>query len=340
MIIQIKDKLRDNEHEIRQLLKDLKCTKIHNDKDGLRFGRDVNSSGTGNFINIHTLGYVSFSNNKSGDILTLVSDIKDWKLGDTVLWLAKRYGITHYSQTRDIKLPFGGFFKKYRTVQEMDITPPLVYDESELDKFEQCVSLQWIKDGIGGLTQMEFGVGYHRDIYGNDRITLPIRNEVGELCGVLGRLNRDTIENWEAKYLSLIPVNRSKILFGLDKNYRKILDTKVMYVVEAEKSVMKGYELDRGCVAVGKHAISPRQVKLIKSMFCERIVIAFDEDVSFDECLKEAEKLKMLNPFHKTQIQIVNMDNPYVEKGSKQSLFDYPDKIVDKILEEYLVTVF
>lgn len=339
MIIQIKNKLIHNEDLIFNILEQIGCTKIHKVDDAFRFGRDSESSGTANIINIHTLAYKSFSHNKSGDILTLVCDIKGIKLGDSVKWLANILNIKHSTLKKDIELPFGGFFKKYSVVKEVDETPPLTYEESVLDAYEKCVSLAWIKEGIGAITQMQFGIGYSHDVYGQDRITIPIRNEEGKLCGIIGRLNKATVESYEPKYLSLIPVNRSKILFGMYENYEHIVSDRELIVVESEKSVMKGIELKerKNCVAVGKHSISPRQVKLIKSMFCNRVIIAFDEDVPLEECIVEAEKLKMQNPFHFTEIYVVNMKNPYVEEGSKVSLLDLEEDIIDKILKEYLI---
>lgn len=341
MIIQIKDKLIHNEDLIRNILERLECTKIHKVDEAFRFGRDFESSGTANVLNIHTLAYKSFSHNKSGDILTLVSDIRGMSLGDSVRWLANILNIKGYSKQQEIELPFGGFFKKYLSVKEVDDTPPLTYAESELEAYERCVSMLWIKDGIGALTQMKFGIGYSHDMYGHDRITIPIRDELGQLCGVIGRLNKDNVDSNEAKYLSLIPVNRSKVLFGFYENYNDIVEAREMLIVESEKSVMKGFELKnkKNCVAVGKHSISPRQAKLIKSTFCNRVIIAFDEDVPLEECMAEAEKIRMQNPFHLTEIYIVNMDNPYVEKGSKVSLLDLKEEVIDAILENHLIRV-
>lgn len=342
MIIQIKKKLIDDADLIQKILEQLNCTKIHKVRDTFRFGRDIDSSGNGNVINIHTLNYSSYSTNKNGDIITLVQDIKGFSIGESVKWLAQLLDIKSSTAHTEVVLPFGGFFKKYSAVKEQDTTPPLTYPESKLEQYEKCISFSWIKEGISAITQSHFGIGYCHDICGNDRITIPIRDEVGNLCGLIGRLNKPVVEKWEAKYLSLIPVNRSKILYGLFENYNRIVQAKAMMVVEAEKSVLKEIDLEEfryPCVAVGKHSISPRQVRLIKTMFCKEIIIAFDEGVSMEECKQEAERLKMKNPFHKPIIRIVNMNNPYVEVGSKVSLLDLPRQIIDKILEEYLVTL-
>lgn len=336
MIAKIKEELKDDKERIISILEKINCINIHtlNDKE-IRFGTDDKGSGSGNKLSLQTLNYISFSKNINGDIITLVSDMLKISIKDSIRWLANELGIKSNYKNIFIKRPFGNFWSKYDKYK-IDNSPPLSYSEDLLSKFSSQSSLLWIKDGISALTQEYFGIGY--DVI-TDRIIVPYYSEEGNLCGVVGRLNKKDIEIWQSKYLALVPIDKSKILYGLYQNYKSILDKQVLIIVEAEKSVMKGKEIDIPCVSLGKHSISPRQANLIKSTFVKNIIITFDEDIPFEECKKEADKIKIKNPFFSNNIYIVNMNNPYIEKGSKVSLLDLDKEIINKILNEYLVEV-
>lgn len=336
MIIKIKDRLRNNEDLIREILEDLECKNIHKiSQDEFRFGRDEEGSGSGNSLSINTLSYVSFSNSSYGDILTLVKDMKDITLGESISWLAKKLNIKITYNPKYVQLPFGGFWKGLSKTKKVDDTPPLTYDFSKLNKYKYGSSLLWIKDGISAITQEFYNIGY--DLASN-RITIPWINENGELCGVVGRLNRNEIGEKECKYLSLIPFNKSKCLYGFYENYQDILSSGYIIICESEKSVMKGREMGfNNIVALGGNSISPRQAKLIKSMFC-KVIIALDEDMTLQHCVEQARKVQINNPFFENEVYIADLDNELIE-DKKVSLLDLDRGIIDKILEEHLIYI-
>ena len=70
-------------------------------------------------------------------------------------------------------------------------------------------------DNISYEVQREFEIGY--DDFSN-RITIPIRDEIGSLVGVKGRLFQRELTDDEMKYLYIEPCNRSQILYGLHKS--------------------------------------------------------------------------------------------------------------------------
>ena len=336
MIVKIKNKLSNNEDLIKGILEEIGCENIHKTSSvQFRFGLDNEGSGSGNSLFIDTLNYKSFSRDISGDIITLIKDIKGITLGNSIKWLANRLNIKATYNNTKVNLPFGGFWKSIRSVKDLDETPPLTYPIAMLEQYKYGSSLLWIKDGISSLTQELYNIGYD---FLTDRITIPWFNEIGELCGIVGRLNRTDIGDKECKYLSLIPFNKSKCLYGFYENYQDILNSGCIIICESEKSVMKGREMGfNNIVAIGGSSISNRQARLIKSMFC-RVIIALDEDMTLQHCIEQASKVQVKNPFFENEVYIVDYNNDFIT-DKKVSLLDLDKQIVDKVLEEHLIYI-
>lgn len=339
MIIKIKEALYNNEDKLKRILKDIGCTNIHKTSDvQFRFGMDDKGSGSGNSLFIDTLHFKSFSRSLNGDIITLVQEMLEMDFKQAKNWLADKLNIKVSYKKREIILPFGGFFKNITTNKHLDESPPLVYPLSKLDKFsEYGVSKLWIDDNISGLVQEEFKIGYDLE---SNRITIPWFTEDGDLCGIMGRLNKSDMNEKEKKYkyLPIIPFSKGKVLYGLYENYRNILNNECIIIVESEKSVLKGRDMGlNNVVALGGNEIHSRQEKLIKSMFCT-VILALDEGISMEHCIKQANKVKIKNTFFSNKVYIVDMNNKYI-KNNKVSLLDLDKDTIQKILKEHLIYV-
>ena len=111
MILKIKEKLYGQKELIIDILNELGVENINpniNSRE-IRWG-----SKNGSKLNVDTLSYVSFSHNHKGDVLTLVSLLKNIKLGESIKWLANRLNISYSDIEKvEIKLPFGGFWKDF-----------------------------------------------------------------------------------------------------------------------------------------------------------------------------------------------------------------------------------
>ncbi|EPY2278028.1 hypothetical protein ACXAT3_002780 [Clostridium sporogenes] len=339
MIIKIKDLLKDNEDKIYDILVDIGCHNIHkSSQNQFRFGLDNEGSGSGNSLLIDTLKYTSFSRGISGDIITLVSEMKNVELSDSIRWLGRKLNITNtYFERRTIKLPFGGFFKRYSKVKNTEDFIPKIYDKDILINYIQYgTSLLFIEDRISAITQEYFDIGY--DIISN-RITIPWLNENGDLVGIMGRKNKKEFHGNEYKYLPIIDFTKSYVLYGLYQNYKSILNKKYIIVCESEKSVLKGRDINlNNVVSLGGNHISHRQANLIKSMCCD-VIIALDEGISLEHCREQAKKVKINNPFFTNDVYIVDMDmskNNYI-KEEKIALLDLDRDTIEKILNSHLI---
>lgn len=331
MITKIKDNLYNNEEKIRDILENLGFTKIRRMKNCYKFAWDGEgaNTGVGNSLNIENLKFSSFSHKIFGDIITMVQVRRNTELSGAIKWLADFLKLDwEYKPKKDnIVLPFQGFFLEYEKVQEENYTFK-TYDDSIVRKYEECgLSLYWIKDGISALTQEHFRIGY--DPY-SMRITIPWFDEIGRCIGFQGRLDRSEVEDWECKYLPVIPFFKGNTLYGLYQAYNDIQNKGEVIIVESEKSVLKAYQMGiTNVVAIGCHSLSPRQIKIIKSLAVD-VCIAYDSDVPLEEMIEEGKNCIIDNIFFNNTVTVLDMDG----LGDKISVFDLNKEVVDKTLEE------
>ena len=329
MIIKIKDKLRDNPELIIHILNELGCENIKPLKGHeIRWG-----SSNGSKINIETLSYTSFSHNHKGDVITMVSLLKEIDLGQAIKWLAKELNLSYeYSEKVEVTLPFGGFFKNYSKVKDNDVNPPKTYPIERLKEYTGRLNTLWLEDNISLQTQELFDIGLD---FETNRIAIGWKDVNSELVGIMGRLNKKELTDKDTKYLPIIPFNKSKVLYGLDVNYSDILDNGAIIIVESEKSVLRGYELGyRNIVALGGNNISERQAALIKSL-CVNVVISLDEGIELTHSIEQAKKCKIENPFFSNEVYVMEVD----DLPKKHSIFDMNKEVIDNYLKNKLIYI-
>lgn len=329
MIIKIKDKLRDNPELIIHILNELGCENIKPLKGHeIRWG-----SSNGSKINIETLSYTSFSHNHKGDVITMVSLLKEIDLGQAIKWLAKELNLSYeYSEKVEVTLPFGGFFKNYSKVKDNDVNPPKIYPIERLKEYTGRLNTLWLEDNISLQTQELFDIGLD---FETNRIAIGWKDVNSELIGIMGRLNKKELTDKDTKYLPIIPFNKSKVLYGLDVNYSNILDNGTIIIVESEKSVLRGYELGyRNIVALGGNNISERQAALIKSL-CVNVVISLDEGIELTHSIEQAKKCKIENPFFSNEVYVMEVD----DLPKKHSIFDMNKEVIDNYLKNKLIYI-
>lgn len=168
-------------------------------------------------------------------------------------------------------------------------TPIKPISEKILTYYHKWVNDLFFKDNISYLTQREFEVGYDD---ATNRITIPIRDELGTLVGVKGRLlsNELTEEEYKVKYLYIEPCNRSKLLYGIHKTAPYITNKGCVYVTESEKGVMQLWDMGF-CNAVATYGKKITQNQIDKlTRLCVDIIFLFDKDVGYDEIVDIANK--------------------------------------------------
>ena len=159
--------------------------------------------------------------------------------------------------------------------------------ETILTYYNSYVNDMFANDNISYQTQQEFEIGY--DDFTN-RITIPIRDEIGSLVGVKGRLFQNQISENENKYVYIEPCNRSQILYGLHKAMPYIERQGKVYVCESEKGVLQLWDMGIcNAVATGGKKVSRVQIEKLTRLCCE-VIFLFDKDVEREEVQSIADR--------------------------------------------------
>lgn len=238
--------------------------------------------------NLTTINYtrdISNGKNIHTDLISLVEFYKNESFPYAVKWICDVLDIDYYSNL-DEDLPKSlQLTKMLVEMQSVDTDtetekPLKPIPEKILSYFEPYVNDMFCEDGVGYDTQVEFEIGY--DEFTN-RITIPIRDDLGNLVGVKARYFYRQVPEDEQKFIYIEKCARSQILYGLYKTINFIKKAQRVFVVEAEKGVQQLY--DKGyfeAVATGGSKISKSQIDKLTRL-CVPIIFVFDKDITKEE---------------------------------------------------------
>lgn len=238
--------------------------------------------------NLTTINYtrdISNGKNIHTDLISLVEFYKNESFPYAVKWICDVLDIDYYSNL-DEDLPKSlQLTKMLVEMQSVDTDtetekPLKPIPEKILSYFEPYVNDMFCEDGVGYDTQVEFEIGY--DEFTN-RITIPIRDDLGNLVGVKARYFYRQVPEDEQKFIYIEKCARSQILYGLYKTINFIKKAQRVFVVEAEKGVQQLY--DKGyfeSVATGGSKISKSQIDKLTRL-CVPIIFVFDKDITKEE---------------------------------------------------------
>ena len=334
--MRVNEALSADEDVVREILEELGFTQLTFDacKRTFRFAREEGRNPTSMVLNLDTLSFHCFSTNSKGNLYTLIMQRKDMNFPNALKWAADYAGLDKEEYDIDIQLPFGGFFQGLvREISEPEFSMK-TYDKSELDEYKGFYNTMFLKDGISFESQEKFNIGY--DALSN-RVTIPIYSLDNKLIGIMGRYNGKCKK--EERWLPIIPCSRSLTVYGFNENYQSIQEKGMTVIFESEKSVMQCHSF--GCniaLATSGCHISDTQSKHIKSMFLPKIILAYDEGLSEEDIIAEAEKLKMDNQIYKNQVgYIYDREHKYLPEGSKASPSDLGKEVFSKLVKECVV---
>lgn len=335
----LKNYIKSNEELIELILEKSGFHDISDKFSGgleYRCAREEGSNPTAISVNKETLLAKNYTNNISGDIITLVQDKKKLTFPKTVDFIAKIVNFEEVEQ-QDYKLPFGGFYKKIQRFRENNGVELEVLDESILDSFALIPNKLFFDDGISIEIQKKYKVGY--DVM-TDRISVPWRSVSGEIIGIMGRLNKYEIDEFENKWMPIYKFPKSKSVFGFSENYKSIQNKSVCHIGESEKYPMllesKGVPLGLG---LGGSNLSDYQANNIKSLFTDRIVVGMDEGLDREVSHSIAERLRMDKFFKNEVYYIYDKNNLWMPKDSKLSPADLPIEDYKRLLKHCLIKV-
>jgi DNA primase len=114
-----------------------------------------------------------------------------------------------------------------------------------------------------------------------DRLMFPIRNDYGEVVAFSGRILTDSQK--EAKYVNSpeTPIfSKGRVLFGLDKSKRALIDAGTAIVLEGQIDLISAFEHGvTNVVAPQGTAFTAEQARLLRR-FVEQVTLCFDSDTA------------------------------------------------------------
>jgi DNA primase len=255
---------------------------------------------------------------KNRDILTLVGFLKGISFPQSLKFVCSLFDLDYYIDKESEVPKFLTWLDFVETGEMKDsdtkITP---LPEIVLDQFFMGAVMKWYDEGITieAMIHFECGIDIH-----SERLIFAIRDNVGALIGVKGRLLCDDKADGN-KYMYLYSCGKSLLLYGLYQNYSEIIKAGEIIVVESEKQVIKLWGLGyKNAIAICGKSISETQVELILRCNVD-VVLAFDKDVQEEEVFANVDKL---NYPVKTQ-KIFVLQDPLNLLAEKESPCDNSD---------------
>ena len=231
----------------------------------------------------------SINNGNTGDIISLVSYTKGLNYIDTIKYL---HSILRLSNIDISQL-------EYDAAEIIDNTKYEEQEEKRKAEYQKAlakdiklynnsgiksITVDWLKEGIVYKGIEKFDIRISND---NSQILIPIKNTDGEIVGINKRTTR-TAEEIKLlgipKYQLTSRFNKSDYIYGLYENENSIKEKGYAVIFEGCKSVLQRATMqDNTGLSILGHCISDRQAEILASLNLNKVVIAFDKDISKDE---------------------------------------------------------
>lgn len=316
----LKDKILE-EDKIDDILTELGCHHIKHNSGYITCGNPDgdNTSAITIYLNEnltcinYTREMLPSGQTRTTDLLDLVTYIRGCSFFHAIKWICGICGWDYYAEEEALPpslewLHYLTKMNKESTIEEEDNIPVKPIDEKILDYYLPVGNYLFEKDNISLSTQDLFEIGYDPR---TNRVTIPIRSEIGDLVGVKGRILSEEIDDGESKYMYLQPCSKAKILYGLNVNMDNIIHFGKVFVAESEKAIMQMYEMSYYGVATGGSKISKYQINMLTRLGVQ-IIFAYDKDVSKEQIDNIASQFVDGVPIY----AIIDKDNILDEKES------------------------
>lgn len=170
---------------------------------------------------------------------------------------------------------------------------------ASLPKNQKALNWLTVERGILPATIEKWGIGYSTSGFWSGRITYPITNASGEICGFTGRRLDDELQPKFKNSPESDIFKKSDLLFGLNYAKKQISKTNKAYLVEGQHDVLSMDQIGlSNTIAPSGTAITIQQIRAIKR-FTNNIVLLLDGDAAG---IKAA--MKNINPFLSEQVNL------------------------------------
>lgn len=326
---EIKKQLSSNPDTIVSILEHYDFCKIslNRNKTEVRCARDEDGNSSSIRIKTDTLYTTDYVKNINSDLIGYIIKVRNVSFVDVLNTIKKVLGIDSFFELGKKKQIFGGIYANLKHKNNYSDNDDEVYSLSILDKYDDIPNVRFLKDNISIETQRIFNIRFDND---SQRIIIPIYNTYGELMGVKSRANWNVTDD-EPKYLYLVPCSISHTLYGYHINYKFLSESDVIYVFEAEKSVMQCFTYGiRNCVAIGSHNIGDIQIKKLLEFNPKQIIFLFDEGLKLEIIIDNISKCYSLSTMKDVVYGYWNFPTDIKTKNSPS---DYGKKRLLEIIE-------
>lgn len=302
-----------------------------------RCARESGRNPTSVKINENTLSAVCFSTNLKGDLITLVQEKLDTTFPKALKKIANLVDFKFDNKIETFSPPFGGFYKKISILRSEEEINLETYSDDIIMQFGNVPNMLFYEDGIHPQVQIKYNVGYDSV---SGRITVPWQSFDGQFCGVMGRLNKKEVDDFETKWFPVIAFPKSKTLYGFSANYSSMQEKSLVFIGESEKHTMamssKGLNIG---VSLGGSFMSELQANHIKSLFLKKSLVMMDEGLEEDHSREIAKQLKFNNFFKNEVGYVFDRNNQYLPKGSKLAPADLDKNSLKLLIKNCTVWV-
>jgi DNA primase len=287
-IVQLKTYIYEN-NKIADILQEIGCHSIKYHSSGYWTCGNIDGDNKVaitiyNNENINCINYTRDIGNPS-DLISLVCYNKKLSFFDAVKYICDLLDISYYHNFDDdipesLRITKLIYEMQQGNTDNQEEKPLKPISPQILTYYKPYLNDMFFNDGISYETQQEFEIGYDDQ---SNRITIPIRSEIGDLVGIKARLFKQQIEEWEQKYIYLEPCGRSKILYGLYKTYPYIKKEGKCYIGESEKFTLQLWSMGYyNSVGIGGKKISSQQIEKLTRLGVD-LIFCFDKDVTKKE---------------------------------------------------------
>lgn len=288
-----------------------------------------------------------------GSVVDLVKKVKEFdNIYSSAEWICKQLGISTFKEGSfgntsidTVRIEDWGYINFLKSKQKIESKKHEfeTLDEKILNMFQRFHPLSWISEGITHDVMDAYGIGY---CAWQERITIPHRDQDGNLIGIRGRSFSDDAMMF-AKYSPLLTGNITgkttyahnlgDALYGLWLNKDCIKRKRKVLLLESEKAVMQCASFfsveNNFALALCGSNLSKRQIELVLDLKPLEVIVGLDKqfkELGDDECKQWERKIidkfiKPLSPY--TKVSVIWDDT---------DLLDYKESPTDRGKEIFL----
>ena len=317
--------LANNKDLVMSILNSLPIKITSQNGDNIRFDT-FNHSSNAYSMKLNSLIYFNFRTNKSGNLIDLMQMLTD-QPRDKIC-----SGLYLTLLSRGLVVPYERI--EYEE-DEYILEIPDSYDEDLLLAYPKIFSDLFYQDNLDLITQYYWGIRYD---YKSHRVLIPVYQDES-LVGMIGRLNKNQIEDSENKYFPILSYQKSAVLFGYDEYKELVKKTKTVILVESEKSVMKAWQMESKLpvLAIGSSNVSRHHIERLNLLGVQRIILALDKGIE-EKSVMTNDLSKISRYSNAKTIEYIDVDSCSRLKD-KECIFDRDKDIINHCFKEHLVAV-